>query len=78
MFPGCSAILQSSYRSCMQINQGGMNPIVLCDLGPVTHSGKVFIPSLFRRWDCVGWLYLARDRDQWHALENTVINFQVP
>jgi hypothetical protein len=29
-------------------------------------------------WDGVDWLYLTRDRDQWKALVNTVMNHRVP
>jgi hypothetical protein len=29
-------------------------------------------------WDGVDWIDLAQDRDQWRALVNTVMNFQVP
>jgi hypothetical protein len=29
-------------------------------------------------WDCVDWIKLAEDRDQWRALVNTVMNLQVP
>jgi hypothetical protein len=29
-------------------------------------------------WDGVDWIDLARNRDQWRALVNTVMNFRVP
>jgi hypothetical protein len=29
-------------------------------------------------WDGVDWIDLAQYRDQWRALVNTVMNFQVP
>jgi hypothetical protein len=29
-------------------------------------------------WDGIDWIDLAKDRDQWRALVNTVLNFRVP
>jgi len=29
-------------------------------------------------WECVNWMHLAEDREQWWALVNTVMNFWVP
>jgi hypothetical protein len=28
-------------------------------------------------WGSVGWIQLARDRDRWRSLVNTVMNFRV-
>jgi hypothetical protein len=30
------------------------------------------------RWDGMGWIDLAQNRDQWRALVNTVMNLRVP
>jgi hypothetical protein len=29
-------------------------------------------------WDCMDWIDLAQNREQWKALSNTVINLRVP
>jgi hypothetical protein len=34
--------------------------------------------DLRKIWDGIDWIDLVQDRDQWMALENTVMNLQVP
>jgi hypothetical protein len=29
-------------------------------------------------WECLDWMHLAQDRDQWRSLVNTVMNLRVP
>jgi hypothetical protein len=29
-------------------------------------------------WECVDWMHLAQERDQWQDVLNMVMNFQVP
>jgi hypothetical protein len=29
-------------------------------------------------WDCMDWIDLAQDRDQWKALVKTIMNLRVP
>jgi hypothetical protein len=31
-----------------------------------------------REWDCMDWIDLAQDMDQWRFLVNTVMNLRVP
>jgi hypothetical protein len=54
---------------------GGKRP-----LGRPRHRWVDSIKMDFREigWDCMDWIDLAQDRDQWRALVNTVMNLRVP
>jgi hypothetical protein len=40
--------------------------------------GNIKIDLKEVRWDGMDWINLARDRDQWRALMNTVMELRVP
>jgi hypothetical protein len=43
-------------------------------------DGKIYIKMYLREIGCevVDWMHLARDRDQWRVLLNTVMKIRVP
>jgi hypothetical protein len=41
-------------------------------------GGWAILKWILERWDGVDWIDIARDRDQWRALVNTVLNLRVP
>ena len=42
-------------------------------------DGRIILRWIFRKWDGgMNWIDLARDRDRWRALVNTVMNTWVP
>jgi hypothetical protein len=47
-------------------------------LGRHRHKWNIRMDLRKIGWDGVNWMYLAQDRDQWQALMNTAIKFQVP
>jgi hypothetical protein len=40
-------------------------------------EGNIKMDLIELGWDGMGWIHLARDRDDWWALVNTVVNLQV-
>jgi hypothetical protein len=39
---------------------------------------KVNLTEIHTAWGGIDWIHLVQNRDQWTALENTVMNFWVP
>jgi hypothetical protein len=40
------------------------------------HNNKMYLREI--GWECVDWIHLDQDRDQWRAVVNTVMNLWVP
>jgi hypothetical protein len=41
-------------------------------------SGWIMLKWTLERWGSMDWIDLAKDRDKWRALVNTIMNFRVP
>jgi hypothetical protein len=56
------------------VNPEGERP-----LGPLRRrcEDNIKIDLRDQEWGDVGWIHVARDRDQWRALLNTVMNLRV-
>jgi hypothetical protein len=44
----------------------------------MTHSGRIILKWILRRWEGVTWIDLAQDRDRWRDLVNAVLNHRIP
>jgi hypothetical protein len=47
-------------------------------LGEPGIDGRIILRWIFRKWDGLNWIDLARDKNSCRALVNAVMNFQVP
>jgi ribosomal protein S4E len=49
-------------------------------LGDRNIDGRIILKWIFRKWEVgvMDWIELAKDRDRWRALVNTVMNLRVP
>jgi hypothetical protein len=47
-------------------------------IGKPGRSREVILKRLSKKYNWRVWIKLAQDRDRWTALENTVLNLQVP
>jgi hypothetical protein len=43
-------------------------------------DGKIIFEWTFRKtaWECVDWIHLAQDKDQWRAAVYTIMKLEVP
>jgi len=46
----------------------------ICHLKDMSVDGAI----IEVRWECIGWINLAQDRNRWQACVNAIINFGVP
>ena len=49
-------------------------------LGDPDVDGRIILRWIFRKWDggVMDWIEVARDRDRWRALVNSVMDLRVP
>jgi hypothetical protein len=60
----------------VEIVNKGLNHLNGVYSGVTRHSIKMVLIEI--GWNCMDWIDLAQDRDQWRALMNTVMNLRVP
>jgi hypothetical protein len=47
-------------------------------LEDLDEDGKIMLDVKKVGWKVVEWIYLAQNRDQWRAVDNTVMNLRIP